>query len=535
VTEDRRLSSPKRSRAALPCAPVVLLLCLLLPASALGGEQSPASRLCRPGTVHCSLAGRLAAAQARRARHPRRASARAHARAAKPALEGSGSVEGTVTSASPVAGLPGIEVCAYELEGLKAHEYDYGEREPDCVAVEEASGAYRIDGLAPEKYVVEFLDPQRNYVTQFWDDKLRGEESNLVEVESEATATGIDAAMVEGGRIEGVLTGGGEPLSGVFVCWAEPTVEVLGCTGTGADGHYLITGLPSGNYELGFIVPHTPGLNYLTELRGDEVDVLVEQTSFAGTAELAAGGRIQGRVTAAADGAGLAGIEVWAYGPQTIESTLTARGGGYTLERLPSDEYTVEFFDVSETYLPQFFAEKAERSEATPVAVVAGQPTTGVDAVLHTVAPEPPPPVPPVTPPTTTPTTPAPHPPGTGVLPSKVVLPSLTVGGRVHVAGRSASVKIACAAGACKGTLQLLTTVVRRHRVKGHTVKRSVTIVLGSASFSLAQGSSVTAKLRLSAAGRRLLAGAARHPRAAKLKVGLVGLAAASLRAVTVD
>jgi hypothetical protein len=95
-------------------------------------------------------------------------------------------------------------------------------------------------------------------------------------------------------------------------------------------------------------------------------------------------------------------------------------------------------------------------------------------------------------------------------------------------------VKIACAAGTCKGTLQLLATVVRRHRVKGHAVKRSVTILLGSSSFSLAQGSSVKAKLALSPAGRKLLAGAAHHPRAAKLKVGLLGLATI-VHAVTVD
>ena len=400
-------------------------------------------------------------------------------------------------------------MCAYELSALE--EGEYAEREPDCVVVEEASGAYRIDGLAAGRYVVEFFDHQHSYVTQYWDDKVKGEESNIIEVEPEAAAAGIDAAMVEGGRIEGVLTGGGEPLAGVFVCWAEPTVEVLGCTGTDPDGRYLITGLPSGNYELGFIVPHTPGLNYLTELRGDEVEVLVEQTSFAGTAELAAGGQIQGRVTAAADGAGLAGIEVWAYGPQTIESTLTARGGD-TLERLPSDDYEVEFFDASETYLPQFFAGKAKASEATPVAVSQGAadhrdrrgPAHGRAGTSSAHPPGHPAGIPGCA-------GRSPHPPGNGVLQSKLIAPSLTVGGRVHVAGRSASVKIACAAGACKGTLQLLLTIVRRHRVKRHTVKRSVTVLLASSSFSLARGSSVKAKLPLSATARKLLAGAARR------------------------
>ena len=65
-------------------------------------------------------------------------------------------------------------------------------------------------------------------------------------------------------------------------------------------------------------------------------------------------------------------------------------------------------------------------------------------------------------------------------------------------------------------------------------VVRRATVLLGSGSFSLAQGASGKTKLQLSAAGRRLLAAAARHPRAAKLKLTLSGTGA-SVHAVIVD
>ncbi len=75
--------------------------------------------------------------------------------------------------------------------------------------------------------------------------------------------------------------------------------------------------------------------------------------------------------------------------------------------------------------------------------------------------------------------------------------------------------------------------MARRTRSHGHTVTRHVTLVVGSAGFSLAQGASGNATVHLTAQGARLLATAARHPRAGKLKLVLQG-AGATLRTVVV-
>jgi hypothetical protein len=60
-----------------------------------------------------------------------------------------------------------------------------------------------------------------------------------------------------------------------------------------------------------------------------------------------------------------------------------------------------------------------------------------------------------------------------------------------------------------------------------------VTLIVGSGSFSLAQGASGAATIHLTSQGARMLASAARHARAGTLKLALRG-AKSSLRTVVV-
>src|SRR5262249_11861459 len=85
--------------------------------------------------------------------------------------------------------------------------------------------------------------------------------------------------------------------------------------------------------------------------------------------------------------------------------------------------------------------------------------------------------------------------PAAGVLGVKAVVPSIAVRGRLHAAGGSAVVKLRCAIGSCKGSLELTVTLTKRHRSGAHTVTRHVTSTIGSAGFSLAQGA--TAKVSI--------------------------------------
>jgi hypothetical protein len=112
-------------------------------------------------------------------------------------------------------------------------------------------------------------------------------------------------------------------------------------------------------------------------------------------------------------------------------------------------------------------------------------------------------------------------------------VPSVTGGSTVRVSGRRATVKLHCAVGPCRGTLALTITVTRRHRAHGHTVVRRVAVVVGSGTFSLAQGASGAVTIHLTSRGRALLTKVARHPRPGRLRLALPGTAGIS-RAVTV-
>jgi hypothetical protein len=160
------------------------------------------------------------------------------------------SVEGTVTDAASKEGIGGVSVCAFDPEKLVGR----------CARTQ-ADGSYLIGSLAGGKVEVAFTArAQRglNYADQFYDGRAKPEEADLVAVGEGSTTPGIDAALVEGGRIEGVVTSAasGLALEGASVC-AFPIDPELGlrCEGTNAQGHYEIVGLSSESYVVGFFGP----------------------------------------------------------------------------------------------------------------------------------------------------------------------------------------------------------------------------------------------------------------------------------------
>ena len=462
--------------------------------------------------------------------------------AARPAVSASG-FEGTVTDAATKDGLTGIQVCAYNVELLEEGLYEEGGLEPACATVAEASGHYGL-GVPAGEYYVEFADPSHDYIPQLYDDRTFAEEPDPVVVKAKPRTPNIDAALVEGGRIEGTVTAaeGGAPLSGILACAFDVESGGLGCAETGAAGKYLIRGLPAGSYKVVFFVPPLPGDNYLDKPL-EEVSVTAGQTTTGVNQALPAGGEVQGTVTAAWSGAPLEGVLVCVFASLSFDEeeelevcTTSGAHGRYTIERLEPGSYFVEFFGMP-VFATQFYDGAPYGAPLLAGAVALNMqppaPRTGIDGVMLRVGEEPPKPAPALTPPPQQTTPPAGLAPTISVLSTKTVVPSLTADGRVQVSGHRASVKLHCRVGPCKGTIQLTITVVTRHRSHGRTVTRRVTLLVGSGTFSLAQGRSGNATIRLTSQGARLLAAAARHPRAAKLKLGLHG-AKATLRAVVV-
>jgi hypothetical protein len=529
-------------------AAVLLLAALTASADAAGpaaapGWGLPSSLASSPSVAHRLIAARLRRAERTALRRHRHAGVAA-AKAVRPDITASG-FEGEVTDASTKEGVTGIEVCAYEVAALEEGLYEREELEPACGTVLDANGHYAM-GVPPGEYFVEFFDPSGNYMPQIYENTASEPPDPVVIVKTKPLTKEINGALTKGGRIEGQVTAaeGGRPLSGITVCAIAFEVAGFGCTETGSEGKYQVGGLPSGKYEIFFVVPEVPGYDYLDEPL-EKVAVSAGLTTTGANRALPSGGEVEGTVTAAAGGAAVSGV--WACAFPTVAAseeeeeelehcTRTAADGTYTVERLQPGVYFVEFFGEP-VFATQFWNGTTfgapHLAGAGPLTILPPAPRTGIDATMLRVGEEPPKPAPVVTPPAPQTATPAPPAPTIAVLSTKAVVPALTAEGRVHVSGHRASVKLRCGVGPCKGTIQLTITVVKRVRSHGRTVTRRVTLVVGSGSFSLAQGASATATIHLTSQGARLLASAARHPQAGKLKLVLHG-AKTTQRAVVV-
>ncbi len=174
-------------------------------------------------------------------------------------LEVDGKISGRVTS----GGVPvvGIDVCAFGSgAGFGCHATNSG-------------GEYTIEHLAPGSYTVSFrslvppsckvLGCQRaNYITQYWNGQLTSEAANAVAVKESETTTAINAELQAGGHIAGRVTSASiyaPPIAGIRVCANSAAINKEGesigegeCAITNANGEYTIQTLASGGYEVEF-------------------------------------------------------------------------------------------------------------------------------------------------------------------------------------------------------------------------------------------------------------------------------------------
>jgi 5-hydroxyisourate hydrolase-like protein (transthyretin family) len=159
------------------------------------------------------------------------------------------------------------------------------------------------------------------------------------------------------------------------------------------DGTYDISGLATGAYRVEFYDYWVGG--YLRQYYNnewsidvaDDVSVTAGQTTSGIDAVMTMPGHITGTVTNAS-GDRLAGVMVTAYRPNgyggwvSVRIITTGSDGTYDLSGLATAGYRVEFWDGRDGYLDQFYNNKPTIDAADDVSVIAGQTTSGIDAVL---------------------------------------------------------------------------------------------------------------------------------------------------------
>jgi len=154
-------------------------------------------------------------------------------------------------------------------------------------------------------------------------------------------------------------------------------------------GEYTIQGLPSGSYHLTFEASSEVG-DFLSEYYDDTslsseatpVSVTAPDVTSGVDAALPVGGQIAGTVTAATGGAGLAGIEVCAHEMYGFGACATTNAGGeYTIQRLSSGTYNVEFSASTcgeRRCTQQNYLDESDSG----VLVATGSTTSGINAAL---------------------------------------------------------------------------------------------------------------------------------------------------------
>ncbi len=414
------------------------------------------------------------------------------------------------------------------------------------------SGEYTVPELSAGSYHVGFLilsqdGTHLDYASQYYNGKPHRSEAEAVSVIAGQTTGEVNAAMLRGGKISGVVTESvtQAPLEGIQVCGDGPPGERLAvttrCDLTNANGEYTLSPLAAGEYAVEFADPSGSSLDFVPQFSGDQrfysqatlVPVAAGLTTSDIDAAMEQGGKIIGHVTAAATSAAVEGVEVCAL--PVDEGTkercaLTNADGEYTLSALRAGDDVLEFgglSGVNKSYQREFDGGKMSYSEASPVTIEAGRTITGVDATLYLPGERPTTASPGLASPaadfltaatTTLVTT------SLAITPTPLITLMTT---KLAVSQNIAPVRVACSRAACEGSIELVRGIAGRHpngaRAAGGKAATGVTGVLATGSFSLTEGSGGVVVLHLTYTGRKALALTKRHPIAAKLIVSVKG------------
>ncbi|MGO9249136.1 MAG: hypothetical protein ACLQQB_00295 [Solirubrobacteraceae bacterium] len=419
-----------------------------------------------------------------------------------PLLEIDGKISGRITSGG--VPLENIEVCASE----SVSKVVFG-----CQTTN-PGGEYTITDLPPGSYNVEFspLAPPSckgltcqpaNYITGYWNNALTLEAAGEVTVHESETKTGINAELQPGGHISGKVTTASiypQPIVGVHVCSRSTRTNKEGeregvreCAYTNAGGEYSIQTLASGGYEVEFtgkVCTESSGgaikctHPYIAQFYQSIVSVTAPGTTSGIDASLLEVSPTKPALTAAPTVTGTAAVGktlscsqgTWANNPTNLAYRWLRNG--VAIAGQTSNTYTLQRADAGNGIVCEVIATNAAG------ATVSTSNTVQIPALI----------------------------------------PGLAVLQGVSVRGATISVTLRCTGtNPCSGAMRIrtrLTTDRGRHR-------RTRTVTIGLASFSIGLGHSATFRVYLTGQGRQLLRRAGRGG----LRVQIAGI---GIRASTV-
>ncbi len=403
-------------------------------------------------------------------------------------------IEGIVTSAASGTDLAGIEVTAYEAEAPN---------EAVKSATTNEFGSYALTGLAKGRYVIGFkaaLESFLNYAPQFFEGRPRFSEATTFDLVEHEKFTGIDAAMLKGGSITGVVTDAVShaPIADAIAIALQSGRETPVAAGfSGASGAYTIGGLASGSYVVAFEPSSEEVHTWLPQVfDGNPVPESI--TSFnelllLGTPVSVTAGVATPEINAALVRREPANtIAPVATGSGAVGQVLTCTNGTWT--GIPTIVFSQQWLrdgtPIAGSTGSTYGVQGADAGHGLACQVTGTNELASTKAISNTIA------------------IPAPAPGPSGPAPIPVLAIAST---KATVSGGSARVPVSCTGAPCRGTIELTETLKVKVRHGGHRITKRETVVLAKVTYSLAAGAHATLSLRLSSRGRSALAAARGH------------------------
>lgn len=270
------------------------------------------------------------------------------------------------------------------------------------------TGDYQFSALPPGTYQLQFRDPAGNYAFEYYDDALTEEQATPLELKERTMLSNINARLIPGAHITGVITVHGQPVQETLVGLYQQTAAgwrfVTSVRANAFSGQYVLDALPPGVYRLtayasvydfvGDVFSGTSywgayGGNRLEE--GSDITLSIGETKTAINLNLTNGPQfnsaIAGRVTS--DGAPVAGIKVALYSEhgccmmQPLVYVYTDTAGRYAIQGLSSGTFQIAFFDPAGIYARTFYKDKLVGSQADPIKVEDDETQTADVALVH--------------------------------------------------------------------------------------------------------------------------------------------------------
>jgi protocatechuate 3,4-dioxygenase beta subunit len=252
----------------------------------------------------------------------------------------------------------------------------------------DASGAYSLRGLAPGRYRVWVGATDRGYVEEFYSERSRWENADLVVIGGREDVTGIDFGLALGAIISGRVTDAdtGLPISGADVQKDADEGGFHSSTRTDTDGRYALPGVAPGRYRV-WVDARNEGYAQQYYSQGpswddaDPVTIRGQEEVTGVDFTLGRGATISGRVLDSETGLPIADVNVSADLDEggAYNDLRTDAEGRYAFRGLAPGRYRIWANAGGRGYVEEFYNDELSSDNADLVTVREREEITGID------------------------------------------------------------------------------------------------------------------------------------------------------------